>query len=183
MKSLFAAVALLAAFAGRAQPASPPVATVTGGEVRGADPLYRSPAQQWATDTSFRCSAVAQLLWHAAAGNVAYQYEFARIAPGRDAVGVPHAADVAYVFGTVDAGIIGVGGPPAQANDVDRRVSAEVQSYWTNFAKTGDPNAAGLPTWPRFDPAARAYVQFTDSGAAAKEGLRRAQCDLWIENQ
>jgi para-nitrobenzyl esterase len=147
------------------------------------DPFYRSPAQQWATDTSFRCSAVAQLLWHTAAGNAAYQYELARIAVGREALGVPHAADIAYVFGTVDAGIIGVGGPPAQANDVDRRISAEMQSYWTNFAKTGNPNGAGLPTWPRFDPAARAYVQFTDSGADAREGLRRAQCDLWMESQ
>jgi para-nitrobenzyl esterase len=147
------------------------------------DPLYRSPAQQWATDTSFRCSTVAQLLWHAAAGNVAYHYELARIAPGRDALGVPHAADIAYVFGTLDAGIIGVGGPPAQANDADRKVSAEMQTYWTNFAKTGDPNGAGLPRWPRFDPTARAYAQFTDSGAVAKEGLRRAQCELWMESQ
>jgi para-nitrobenzyl esterase len=148
-----------------------------------ADPLYGSPAQQWATDTSFRCSAVAQLLWHAAAGNAAYHYELARIAQGRDALGVPHAADIPYVFGTVDLGIIGVGGPPAQANDVDRKVSAQMQSYWTNFAKTGDPNGAGLSRWVRFDPAARAYVQFTDGGAVAKEGLRRAHCDLWIENQ
>jgi len=47
-------------------------------------------------------------------------------APGRDALGVPRAANVAYVFGTVDAGIIGVGGPPVQPNDVDRRVSAQM---------------------------------------------------------
>jgi para-nitrobenzyl esterase len=146
------------------------------------DPLYGSPAQQWATDTSFRCSAIAQLLWHAAA-NAAYHSELPRIAPGRDALGVPHAADIAYVFGTLDAGIIGVGGPPAQPNDIDRKVSAEMQSYWTNFAKTGDPNGAGLATWPRFDTAARAYVQVTDAGAVAKQGLRRAQCDLWLENQ
>jgi para-nitrobenzyl esterase len=33
----------------------------------------------------------------------------------------------------------------------DRKLSDEVMGYWTNFAKTGDPNDASLPAWPRYD--------------------------------
>jgi para-nitrobenzyl esterase len=57
-----------------------------------------------------------------------------------------------------------------------------MQRYWTNFAKTGDPNGGQLPVWPTFDVSSRAYIQFTDAGPVAKDGLRRPFCDLFIEN-
>jgi len=57
-----------------------------------------------------------------------------------------------------------------------------MQKYWTNFAKTGDPNGGGLPRWPKFDPAKRAYIEFTDAGPVVREGLRRQVCDLFTEN-
>jgi para-nitrobenzyl esterase len=147
--------------------------------VGGTHPLYGTPAEQWATDTSFRCSAVAQLAWHVAADNPAFHFEFARVPPGREAVGATHASELNYVFGTLDRWIFN---PRPRLNEVDQRVSDAMQQYWTNFAKTGDPNGAGLPVWPKFDATSRAYIQFTDAGPIAKEGLRRPYCELFIEN-
>jgi para-nitrobenzyl esterase len=146
-----------------------------------SDPLYGTPAQQWATDTSFRCSAVAQLMWHAAAGNPSFEYEFAHFPPERGELGATHASELAHVFGTVKLNFFGVG-PPAKSTDVDTQISNSMQRYWTNFAKAGDPNGANLPRWPKFDVTARAYMQFTDAGPAPKEGLRRSFCNLFIEN-
>jgi Carboxylesterase family len=42
----------------------------------------------------------------------------------------------------------------------DREISAAMQEYWTNFAKTGNPNSASLPQLPGFDATARGYNGF-----------------------
>lgn len=140
------------------------------------DPEFGPVLAQWATDSQFRCGSVAELVWHSAAANPAYQFQFARNVPGRIVRGAPHGSEVPYVFGTLD---IGLG--PARYTETDRRVSAEMQEYWTNFAKTGNPNGGNLPRWPEFTPAGRAYLDFTDAGPVAKKGLRRQACSVYME--
>jgi para-nitrobenzyl esterase len=136
------------------------------------DPLYGPSDAQWVVDTMYRCPVVAQLMWHVAPGNTAYEYQFDRAAPGRESLGAVHGAEVPYVFGSLSAAY----------SSADRETSSAIEQYWTNFAKTGNPNGASLPEWPRFDRSARGYMEFTDRGPQAHEGLRRGYCDLYIEN-
>jgi para-nitrobenzyl esterase len=149
--------------------------------VGAPDPVYGTTAEQWGTDTSFRCATVTQAMWHAAANDSTFKYEFVHVPPERAALGAVHASELSHVFGTYAQGLVGVG-PPARATEVDARLSDVMQRYWTNFAKTGDPNGAGLPNWPKFDTKSRAYLEFASSGPAVKQALRRPYCDLFIEN-
>jgi para-nitrobenzyl esterase len=145
------------------------------------DPLHGTPVEQWAGDAGFRCDSVQQALWHAAAGHAAYQYEFSRVPPGRKSVEAIHTAEMWYVFGTLALGTAPTG-PAPQYDRVDAELSRTMQQCWTNFARTGDPNGAEPPHWPRFAAARRAYLDLGDQGATSREGLRRPFCDLHMEN-
>ena len=148
----------------------------------GEDPLYGTPEGQWATDTH-RCPAILQLVQHLAAGHRGFAYEFARLAtPEIQPGGNIHGFDGGFVFGTYASRTQVTTLKPGDFGPADAALSALIQRYWTNFVKTGDPNGPGLPPWPAFSEPGRAYMQFRGEGPAVKEGLRRAQCDLYSEN-
>ncbi len=134
------------------------------------DPEFGTAMAQWATDSTFRCATVQELVWHAAAGNTAYEYQFSRAVPGKDAQGAPHASEIPFVFGTLH-----VWQWMRHYTLADREYAPILQEYWADFAKTGDPNGPGLVPWPKFNPTQRAYMDFMESGPMVKEGLRPGQ--------
>ena len=57
--------------------------------------------------------------------------------------GSPHGAEVIYVFEHLDD-------LHRSPTETDRRISDAMATYWTNFAKYGNPNGKGVPEWPAF---------------------------------
>lgn len=58
--------------------------------------------------------------------------------------GSPHGQEIPYVFKTLDKN-------NPQTREADIKLSETMSSYWTNFAKYGNPNIQGLPRWPVFN--------------------------------
>ena len=148
-------------------------------ELGNEDPLTGTASTQITADTRHRCGAEVESIWRSSHDHPTYQFQFDPPVAGEN--GTRHQAEIPFVFGTLPThGFLS--GP---YTDADRKISEQIQTYWTNFAKTGDPNLPnlnGLPAWPKSNPAKRPYMEFTThDGPVVNENLRRDICDLYME--
>jgi para-nitrobenzyl esterase len=84
-----------------------------------------------------------------------------------------HAMETIYMFGNVDeprewevlyplASQSGAKSKNPGVTDRDRKVSEEMMSLWTQFARTGDPNVKGLISWPAYEASTDQYLYIAD---------------------
>ena len=117
-------------------------------------------------------------------GHESFVYLFDRVPPGWRKGGCVsfHRLEPGYVFGDWDdrygffssdalplARGCGAQQDDPELDDVDRAVSRAMMALWTQFARTGNPNAPGRTDWPAYEPAAGAYL-FIGDRLASRSG-------------
>lgn len=84
-----------------------------------------------------------------------------------------HGAELPYVFGFPPVELL-VKYEPAAKAALHARIEDEIQSYWTNFARTGDPNGPRLPLWPAFNDRSERILNMSDTFSAEELPSRAA---------
>ena len=111
---------------------------------------------------------------HSKNGQPVYAYYFDYVSPAlkaRAPYGAGHTFEIKFAFA----------GPKQQFAAEDLPLAKSVNAYWASFIKSGSPDSAGGPAWPKFAPN-ETFMGFTAAGAAPHEHFLKAQLDWQEEN-
>lgn len=130
-----------------------------------ANPFQASLARAFG-DAYWTCSTRETAVYAEAASLEVYLYSFDMRGPVAS-LGAAQGTEVGYVFGSAGS-----------LSSEERRVADHIQRYWTNFAKTGDPNEDKLTTWPRYTTRTD-YRLNISLEIKAVQWFHKDECDFW----
>ena len=103
-----------------------------------------------------------------------YHFSYVPMAARATALGLAHGGEISYVFGTPRGNI--------PFDPEGATISKAANAYWVAFAKTGDPDSAGGPAWPKWDPASEPLMEFGPQGSPhVQQHFHKARLD-WVES-
>jgi len=122
---------------------------------------------QAANDIVGACPVGAMAALTKTAGQHVFVYRFDRSVPGKGQgeLGAFHSLEIPYVFGALRD-------PTWQwlpFTSDDLALSNLIQTYWTNFAKFGNPNAQGLPNWPACSDDKKEFLEIRKDGRVSAQ--------------
>ena len=125
----------------------------------------------------------------AATGKPVFRYQFDQAPPAQRAAdstdgssispGAYHSAEIEFVFEALPSKDL-----PWRPEDT--KLSGLIATYWSNFARTGDPNGSGLPKWPAYSAPHHSVMHLSahsqaapDEHRARYEFLDKMKADKW----
>lgn len=105
-----------------------------------------------------------------------YFFTHAHTLPQLAPFGAYHGIELLYVFNTFENSQIGTGPLFKPADD---SVQHNSRLYWTNFARTGNPNGSALVNWPEFVNGQDCYLELKATPIGTQCKLREQKFDLW----
>jgi para-nitrobenzyl esterase len=145
---------------------------------------FRSPSEALAasqTDAYFACSALKSNESIARYAPV-YGYEFnyadapMYMPKASFPYGAAHTVELQFIFPQFHGG----SGTLHELSVPEKALGLTMRRYWTNFAKSGNPNRTGLPAWPKFSRASDLVMSMNLPKPAPMDTFRSDhQCDFW----
>uniref|UniRef100_F7GCV7 Carboxylic ester hydrolase n=1 Tax=Monodelphis domestica TaxID=13616 RepID=F7GCV7_MONDO len=142
--------------------------------------ITRNDVLNIAGDATFVTAAIQTARHHRDAGLPVYFYEFPHhinsrllVKPRSDVA--DHGDEIGFILGTHLSKVY--------ATEIEKQLSRDMMKYWTNFARTGDPNSYDLMEWPLYGKEEMYLVLDTERRVGIK--LKEKEVAFWtrIQNQ
>jgi para-nitrobenzyl esterase len=166
-------------------PAAPPLVAARY-QVPAQFPTFDQGLGGVATDAEFACSArFADELASPYVRTFAYEFRDEKapqnyFPPVSFPYGAAHTSEIQYIFPFANPTGVGLNLARTPLDSEQERLSDRMVGYWTEFAKSGNPNGRGQPFWPRFHRDRQVMLSLVEPSPTPETNFATAhQCDFW----